>query len=136
MLEFYNSVTRCLVTVTRPTKRSGGLPVIFQVLTTLRFSATGSFYIVIGDGMLLSASSMCRVMWSVVDASQQHFNQIVKYPRRTIWALPCGNFIPRHVRFTPSAPPSVHRVFELASAFSCELFMKINHDVYIIYVLT
>ena len=71
-------ITSQVEALKRPTLRNMPLTPLFQILITLRFLATGSFYTMVGDAMpRVSASSVCRVVWGVVDSLFTLFHQFV-----------------------------------------------------------
>lgn len=54
--------------IARPTRRAHALPVITQVLISLRFYASGSFQSVIGDATSVHQSSVSRAIAGVTEA--------------------------------------------------------------------
>ena len=68
--------------IVRKTKRSAALPVLWQVLLALRFYTTGSYYLVVGDTMKVSKSSVCRCIYSVSMALADKSADVIRLPNR------------------------------------------------------
>ena len=66
--------------VVRKTKRSSALPVLWQVLLALRFFATGSYYLVLGDTMHVSKSSVCRCVYNIAKVLVDIRRKVIKFP--------------------------------------------------------
>ncbi|VDI31307.1 Hypothetical predicted protein [Mytilus galloprovincialis] len=64
----------------KATLRSHSIPVELQVLSALRFYASGSFQNVIGDVFGLSQPSISRCINDVTDALVRRINQYIKFP--------------------------------------------------------
>ena len=63
------------------TQRNYALTPTEQLLTTLRFLATGAFYRLNGDGHGVSESSVCRCVHRVVGAvNQRLYDRIIRWP--------------------------------------------------------
>lgn len=65
----------------RVTRRSHAVPTHTQVLTALRFYASGSFQSVVGDASGLSQSSVSRIIGKVTDALFSRARREIKMPR-------------------------------------------------------
>ncbi|CAF0949183.1 unnamed protein product [Didymodactylos carnosus] len=123
--------------IVRATQRNNAIPPIIQLLTALRFYATGSFFYVDGDVHGISRSSVSRVMQDVStilgklavdtikfpstaneqDEVKQGFYEMSKFPR-VIGAIDCT-----HIQIkTPKEnevvkwPGSTHDAFVLAQS--------------------
>ena len=64
----------------RKTKRSAAFPVLWQILIALRYFASGSDYIVVGDTFNISKPSVCRCVWDVAIALARLTNRVIKLP--------------------------------------------------------
>ena len=64
----------------RPTKRSQSLSVSLQVMTALRYYATGSFLSVCGDIHGLSKMSASRCIHAVTNSLCKHMKSYIKFP--------------------------------------------------------
>lgn len=64
----------------KATLRSHSIPVELQVLSALRFYASGSFQNVIGDVFGLSQPSISRCISDVTDALVRRINQYINFP--------------------------------------------------------
>lgn len=60
--------------------RSYAVPGLYKVMATLRFLATGSFQMVVGDMAGLSQPTICRHVWQVVDALVEIAPRFIKFP--------------------------------------------------------
>ena len=67
----------------RVTRRGHALTVEQQVLTALRFFASGSFLQCIGDGMGVDKSTVSRVVTAVTDALVDIRQDFIKWPSAT-----------------------------------------------------
>ena len=67
--------------IARPTSRSRSVPPMFQVLTALRFYATGTFQLAVGDIMRFSQPTVCRIIQSVSIALAHKKGQYLFLPR-------------------------------------------------------
>ena len=63
------------------TRRNNPLTPLFQVLVALRFFATGSFYITIGDTLNISKSAVGRTVRRVSYLLCQLANEFIQIPR-------------------------------------------------------
>ena len=63
-----------------PTRRSGALSTLLQILVALRFYATGSFQITIGDSLRLSKATVCRCVHAVSAALCQFAGHFITWP--------------------------------------------------------
>ena len=64
-----------------PTKRNCAVPPVIQLLCALRFYATGSFQIVVGDSTAaLSQSIICRFIRRLFVGLVRRLNEYIKYP--------------------------------------------------------
>ena len=63
----------------RPTNRSNPVPPLYAILLALRFYATGSFYNIVGDTLLLSKATVCRCVKRVTEALCQQVAAFVNY---------------------------------------------------------
>ena len=61
-------------------QRSNAIPPHLQVLTALRFYATGSFYTVHGDLHTVSVPSVCRIVHQVTQAFCRLANRVIRFP--------------------------------------------------------
>ncbi len=52
-----------------------------QICITLRFLATGTFYLVLGDLNFISKSSVCRVVHRVCNAIARRADRFIQFPR-------------------------------------------------------
>ena len=59
----------------RPTNRSNPVPPIYALLLALWFYATGSFYNIVGDALMLSQATVCRCVKRVTEALCQQVNR-------------------------------------------------------------
>jgi len=66
--------------IERYTNRSGALSVSTQILTVLRYFATGSFQRVDGDLHGVSQSSVSRCVNAVAKALSRHASQSIRFP--------------------------------------------------------
>ena len=64
----------------RPTRRCKALSPAIQLAIALRFYATGSFQLVIGDTCNVSQASCCRVIHRVTDAICNRKRHFTKFP--------------------------------------------------------
>ncbi|XP_065933899.1 putative nuclease HARBI1 [Magallana gigas] len=62
--------------------RNNPLTPLYQVLVALRYFATGSFYITIGDTLLVSKSSAGRAVRQVTDLLCHHVKEFIRLPGR------------------------------------------------------
>ena len=62
------------------TRRSGALSTLLQILVALRFYATGSFQITIGDSLRLSKATVCRCVHAVSAALCQFVGHFITWP--------------------------------------------------------
>ena len=62
-------------------ERNSPLPVLLQVLVTLRFFATGSFQLVIGDLIGISQPTVSRTCRRVGDALTRTAREFINFPR-------------------------------------------------------
>ena len=65
----------------RPTDRSSALPVVIQLCVALRFFATGSFFITVGDCVRLSKSAAYRAVLAVMAAINRVLSHRIQFPR-------------------------------------------------------
>ena len=63
------------------TERSFAVPPIIKLLLTLRFLATGSFQIVLGDDCGISQPTVSSIVWRIIAAIAALAPQFIKYPR-------------------------------------------------------
>ena len=56
------------------------LPPLVILCAALRFYASGSFYMVLGDCLLISPATMCRCVDQVTEALRKHSNRFIKWP--------------------------------------------------------
>ena len=66
--------------IQRPTYRSEALPPLTILCCALRYFATGSFYTVLGDCIVVSKASVCRSVKAVTYALCQKANEFIKWP--------------------------------------------------------
>ena len=66
--------------ISRPTNRSESLPPLTILCAALRFYATGSYYTVLGDCILISKASLCRCIDSVTTALVNQAPNFIKWP--------------------------------------------------------
>ncbi|CAG2198669.1 HARBI1 [Mytilus edulis] len=66
--------------LTRQTNRNHALSVEQQIMVTLRFLASGSFFQVIGDTLGLDKSTVSRMVDSVLDALCDKRNEFIQWP--------------------------------------------------------
>ena len=66
--------------IMRPTRKSMALPPIVILCAALRFFASGSLYLVLGDCLLISPASLCRSVQIVSDALVKKSNQFIRWP--------------------------------------------------------
>jgi len=66
--------------IKHPTKRSSSLSPMNQLLIALRFYATGSFQLVIGDTFAVDNATVCRTLKRVTEAIAGLSNKYVKLP--------------------------------------------------------
>ena len=64
----------------RSTQRSCALPPLIVLCTALRFFASGSFFMVIGDTYLLSEATVCRCVTQVTDILVEKAATYIKMP--------------------------------------------------------
>ena len=64
----------------RPTRRSGALPALLQVILALHLLASGSFLNVVRRLVGVSTSTCCRVVWGVINALCALRNDLLKWP--------------------------------------------------------
>ena len=69
--------------IVRPTRRSMALPLLVILCSALRFYATGSFYMVLGNCLLICPASMCRCVQTVTEALIKRSNEFIKWPCST-----------------------------------------------------
>ena len=62
------------------TFRSFAVPPLLKLFLALRFLATGSFQIVIGDTLGLSQPTVCRIVWNVIRGICRLAPRFIKYP--------------------------------------------------------
>ncbi|KAJ8309921.1 hypothetical protein KUTeg_011786 [Tegillarca granosa] len=82
---FRRETTIFLVTLLSPaiqyhTSRSMAVPPLIQILATLRFLATGSFYRLVGDSLGLSIASVARSVDRVTSAVCRLSRTYIKFP--------------------------------------------------------
>ena len=63
------------------TERSFAVPPIIKLLLTLRFLATGSFQIVLGDDCGISQPTVSSIVWRIIAAIAALAPPFIKYPR-------------------------------------------------------
>ena len=66
--------------IVRPTRRSMALPPLVVLCAALRFYASGSFYMVLGDCMFICPASLCRCVETVTEALIKKSSQFIKWP--------------------------------------------------------
>ena len=66
--------------IRRPTRRSMSLPPLLVLCTALRFYASGSLYLVLGDCLLISPASLCRCVNIVSKALVKRSPEFIKWP--------------------------------------------------------
>ena len=66
--------------IMRLTRKSMALPPIVILCAALRFFASGSLYLVLGDCLLISPASLCRSVQIVSDALVKKLNQFIRWP--------------------------------------------------------
>ena len=66
--------------IRRPTRRSMSLPPLLVLCTALRFYASGSLYLVLGDCLLISPASLCRCVNIVSKALVKRSAEFIKWP--------------------------------------------------------
>uniref|UniRef100_A0A914W3M1 DDE Tnp4 domain-containing protein n=1 Tax=Plectus sambesii TaxID=2011161 RepID=A0A914W3M1_9BILA len=67
----------------QPTTHSRASPTRIQVVAALRFYATGTFQLMVGDYMHLSKASICRIVRDVSYALARMMNQFIHFPANT-----------------------------------------------------
>ena len=76
----YTIMGLILPAIQRPTRKSSALPPLLMLCCALRFFATGSFYMVLGDCLNISAASMCRAVHTVAISLVELAPQYIKFP--------------------------------------------------------
>ena len=66
--------------ISRLTKRSMALPPLIVLCATLRFFASGSLYLVLGDCLLICPASMSRCVHTVSEALVKRSCDFIKWP--------------------------------------------------------
>ena len=79
VLELYDDIA---AEIEPQTERSHAIPGILRLFTALRFYATGSFQAVLGDGVGINKSSVCRIISLVTSAICRLRNRHIKFPSR------------------------------------------------------
>ena len=75
------SILRLIIDdIVRHTRRSMALPPLVVLCAALRFYASGSFYMVLGDCLLISPATMCRCVEQVTEALRKYANRFIKWP--------------------------------------------------------
>ena len=64
----------------RATQRSCALPPLIVLCTALRFFASGSFFMVIGDTYLVSEATVCRCVTQVTESLVNKASLYIKMP--------------------------------------------------------
>ena len=65
-----------------PTQRNMALPPLLQLTVCLRFLASGSFLVVVGDTLpRVSKATVCRCVQRVTNLLSRRLNQHVKFPQ-------------------------------------------------------
>ena len=68
------------VTLQRPTQRNSPLPPLLQLLLCLRFLATGSMHLLIGDSLNLSRTTAGRCIRDVAERISRLASHHIKFP--------------------------------------------------------
>lgn len=68
------------VQLQRPTRRNNPLPPLLQLLVCLRFLATGSMHLLVGDSLNLSRSTAGRCIRDVSDRISRIASHHIKFP--------------------------------------------------------
>ncbi|XP_034944923.1 putative nuclease HARBI1 [Chelonus insularis] len=79
--------------ISHDTEKNNAIPAIIQMLVTMRFLATGSFYITVGDFTGISKTSVWRIIHRVSEGiAGLRERYIYMPPRQEIRAVHCRNF--------------------------------------------
>ena len=76
----YTILRLIIGSIARVTNRSMALPPLVTLCAALRFFATGSLYMVLGDCISISPASICRSVQIVSEALVAQSEQFIKWP--------------------------------------------------------
>ncbi|XP_064646160.1 putative nuclease HARBI1 [Lineus longissimus] len=84
--------------VAHPTSRSHAVPASLQVLSAIRYYATGTFQLVDGDTVNLSQPTISRIVTRVTDALASRARDFIKFPLddASLDAIKEGFYTDRH----------------------------------------
>ncbi|KAJ8309920.1 hypothetical protein KUTeg_011785 [Tegillarca granosa] len=117
---FRRETTIFLVTLLSPaiqyhTSRSMAVPPLIQILATLRFLATGSFYRLVGDSLGLSIASVARSVDRVTSAVCRLSRTYIKFPTGQYLSDTKKKFFELAVNFN---------VYVIFTSFCCVMMSK------------